>query len=148
MAQPARGRWGFRVGFDVPVEVAYRYLADPRNRPEWQSSLKSVEMLDEGEPRVGMRWRDHTAARIAPEMSITRMEPDRLWAEVGHWRAISALLTLTFEPTTPGCAVGVTFTVSGRGLLAPVGWLATGAGLLPVRSDVRRAARILSARGA
>lgn len=137
---------GGQVDFDVPVDVAYAYLADPRNRPEWQSSLKSVEMCDQGEPRVGMRWRDHTAARIVPDMEITAMEPGEVWAEVGRWRAISATLLLTFESTATGCAVDVMFRVRGRGLLAPVGWLATGAGLLPVMADVKRAARILAAR--
>ena len=58
--------------FDVPVPVAFAYLADPRNRPEWQSSLRRVELLDEGEPRVGMRWRDHTAVRMVPEMDDHR----------------------------------------------------------------------------
>ena len=81
---------GGRVAFDVPVEVAYAYLADPRNRPEWQASLSSVEMLDEGEPRVGMRWQDHTVVGLVPRMEITEMEPGELWVERGHWRAIEA----------------------------------------------------------
>ncbi len=139
---------GGSVDFEVPVAVAYAYLADPRNRPEWQSSLKRVEMLDEGEPRVGMRWRDHTAARIVPDMEITVLEPGEVWTEIGTWRAISALLRLTFDPTASGCTVKVAFRVSGRGLLAPVGWLATAAGVLPVLSDVRHAARILAAKTA
>jgi hypothetical protein len=137
---------GGTVRFDVPLEVAYAYLADPRNRPEWQSSLRSVELLDAGEPRVGMRWRDHTAARIVPEMAITVMEPGEVWAEVGRWRAVSAILLLTFEPSGSGCTVDVAFRVRARGLLAPVGWLATVGGVLPVLSDVRRAARILASR--
>ena len=134
---------GGEVAFDVPVEVAYAYLADPRNRPEWQSSLSRVEMLDEGEPRVGMRWRDHTVVRVVPRMEITALEPGELWAEKGQWHAIEAILLLFFDPTATGCVVDVSFRVHGRGLLAPVGWLATGAGVLPVLSDVRRAARIL-----
>ncbi len=137
---------GGEVDFDVPVDVAYSYLADPRNRPEWQSSLKRVEMIDDGEPRVGMRWRDHTAARIVPEMQITVLEPNDMWAEVGTWRAISAMLLLDFEPTPTGSAVAVAFRVRGRGLLAPVGWLATAVGVFPVLSDIKRAARILAAR--
>jgi hypothetical protein len=69
-----------------------------------------------------------------------------VWAEVGRWRAISATLLLTFESTATGCAVDVMFRVRGHGLLAPVGWLATLGGLVPVMSDVKRAARILVAR--
>lgn len=137
---------GAQVDFDVPVDIAYAYLADPRNRPEWQASLKSVEMLDAGEPRVGMRWRDHTAARIVADMEITMMVPGELWAETGEWRGISAILMLSFEPAATGCLVDVMFRVRGRGLLAPLGWLATGAGVLPVLSDVKRAARILEGR--
>ena len=134
------------VEYDVPVDVAFAYLADPRNRPEWQSSLRAVELQDEGQPRVGMRWRDLTAARIVPEMVITELEPDVLWAETGRWKAIEADLTLGFAPREGGCSVAVAFGVRGRGLLRPVGWAATRAGLFAVRSDLRKAGRILAAR--
>ncbi|MEO7350805.1 MAG: SRPBCC family protein [Marmoricola sp.] len=135
------------VEYDVPVRVAFTYLADPRNRPEWQPSLRSVDLLDEGEPRVGMRWRDLTSAWIAPEMTITGMEKNVLWAESGRWRAIEADLTLGFAPREGGCTVDVAFGVRGRGVLRPVGWVATGVGLFAVRSDLRKAGRILAARG-
>jgi uncharacterized protein YndB with AHSA1/START domain len=134
------------VEYAVPVNVVFTYLADPRNRPEWQSSLKSVELLDEGAPRVGMRWRDVTSARIVPEMVITEMEADVLWAETGRWKAIEADLTLGFAPSESGCTVTVEFDVRGRGALRPVGWAATRAGLFAVRSDLRKSARILAAR--
>jgi hypothetical protein len=134
--------------YAVPVPVAFAYLAEPRNRPEWQSSLRGVELLDDGEPRVGMRWRDLTSARIVPEMVITEMTTDVLWAETGSWRAIEADLTLRFAPHRGGCSVDVEFEVRGKGLLRPVGWAASGAGLFAVRSDLRRAGRILEARGA
>ena len=146
MVQVGPKMLGGRVAFDAPVEVAYSYLADPRNRPEWQSSLRSVELLDEGAPRAGMRWRDHTFVGLVAQMEITALEPGELWVEQGRWRAVESILMLGFEPTATGCVVDVMFRVRGRGPLAPVGWLATGAGLLPVLSDVRRAARILSER--
>lgn len=134
------------VAYDVPVDRAFTYLADPRNRPEWQSSLRAVDLLDEGVPRVGMRWLDLTSARIAPEMVITEMEPDVLWAETGRWKAIEADLRLEFAPRAGGCRVAVAFGVRARGLLRPVGWVATAAGLFAVRSDLRKAGRILAAR--
>ncbi len=134
--------------YTVPVSLAFAYLADPRNRPEWQSSLRGVELLDEGEPRVGMRWRDLTSARVVPEMEITHLEPDVLWAETGRWRAIEADLTLRFAPHRGGCSVDVEFEVRGKGVLRPIGWAASAAGLFAVRSDLRRAGRILQARGA
>jgi hypothetical protein len=131
----------------VPVDVAFAYLADPRNRPEWQSSLSRVELIDEGEPRVGQRWRDHTAVGMVPEMVITELEENVLWAEQGTWRAIEADLTLRFAPHRAGCSVDVELEVRGQGALRPVGWVASGAGLLAVRSDLRRAGRILATRG-
>ncbi|MCW2846117.1 MAG: Polyketide cyclase / dehydrase and lipid transport [Marmoricola sp.] len=144
----ARGELTTSVEYDVPVPVAFAYLADPRNRPEWQSSLRRVDLIDEGEPRVGQRWLDVTSARIVPEMVITEMETDVLWAETGRWKGISADLTLGFSPRAGGCSVAVAFGVHGRGLLRPVGWAATGAGLFAVRSDLRKAGRILSERQA
>jgi hypothetical protein len=136
--------------YDVPVGVAYAYLSDPRHRPEWQSSLKRVELLDDGAPRRGQRWLDHTAVGLAPEMVITEMETDRVWAETGRWRAIEADLRLGFAPAEgtagAGCRVEVSFEVRGAGLLRPVGWAATGAGLFAVRSDLARAGRILAER--
>ena len=35
------------VAFAVPAEVAFDYLIDPRHRPEWQSSLRRVELVDD-----------------------------------------------------------------------------------------------------
>jgi uncharacterized protein YndB with AHSA1/START domain len=144
------GRLSTTVEYDVPVDVAYAYLADPRHRPEWQSSLRRVELLDEGEPRVGMRWRDHTAAGVVPEMVITELRPGVRWAETGTWRALEAELVLDFAPRpgphAAGCVVVASFGVRGRGPLRPVGWVATGAGLFAVRSDLRRSARLLASR--
>ena len=131
--------------YAVPVGPAFEFLADPRNRPQWQSSLRAVEMIDDGVPRVGMRWRDLTSAGVVPEMVITEMEHDLLWAETGRWKAIEADLTLGFAPLPSGCRVDVGFVVRGRGLLRPVGWAATAAGLFAVRSDLRKAGRILAA---
>jgi hypothetical protein len=134
--------------YGVPVHAAFTYLADPRNRPAWQASLRRVELIDEGEPRVGFRWRDHTAVRMAPEMVITGFETDVLWAETGRWRRIEADLTLRFAPHRGGCSVDAELEVPGNGFLRPVSWAASGAGLLAVRSDLRRAGRILEARAA
>ena len=136
------------VTYDVPVAVAFTYLADPRHRPEWQSSLRAVELLDEGPPRVGLRWRDLTAARIAPEMVITELEQDVLWAETGRWHAFEADLALRFLDDGDRCRVEAAFCVRAAGALRPVAWAATRAGLYAVRSDLRRASRVLAARRA
>ena len=132
--------------YDVTPEVAFAYLADPVNRPEWQSSLKSVDILDPGAPHVGQRWLDRTAAGVVPQMETTALDAPTRWAETGRWRGVSADLTLTFAPHGPdgrSTRLDVAFEVRGRGLLRPVGWLSTGAGLFAVRSDLARAGRLL-----
>ena len=134
---------GGTVRFDVPAEVAFDYLVDPHRRPEWQSSLRRVEDVDPGTPRVGQRWVDVTAPGLRPLMRTTELDrPDR-WTERGHWRSWWAELTLEIEPAPGGCEVEPTMRIGARG---PAALAARVLGLLAplvVRADLRRAARIL-----
>ena len=83
----------------------------------------------------GCAGADHTAVRMAPEMEITELETDVLWAETGRWRAIEADLTLRFAPHRGGCSVDVEFEVRGPAPLRPSGWAAS------ARRAARRAQR-------
>ncbi len=131
---------------EVPVDVAFDYLVDPRNRPEWQPSLRRVELVGDAEPRVGQQWLDHTAAGVVARMETTALEPGVLWSEIGRWRAIEADLTLRFAPHREGCTVDVEFEIRGRGALRPVAWVLSRAALPAVLGDLRRAGRILGTR--
>lgn len=134
------------VRFDVPAEVAFDYLADPVNRPEWQSSLRRVEAVT-GPVAVGQRWIDVTVPGLKPAMETTELERPRRWTERGTWRFISATLTLTFTPVGGGsCDVGVSFTLSGKGLAAPIGALLTLVSPPAVRADLVRASKLLADR--
>jgi uncharacterized protein YndB with AHSA1/START domain len=104
------------VLFAQPPEVVFPYLADPRKRPEWQSSLKAIEMRDQGEPRVGMRWRDLTGPGFRPEMEITQLVPYRVWAETGSWRGVTADLTLRFTAVGTGTRVTAEVEIRSEGL--------------------------------
>ena len=101
--------------YDVPPDVACAYLSDPVHRPEWQSSLRRVELRDVGEPHVGQRWEDHTAVGLVASMTTTALEPGVRWSESGTWRNVTADLTLTFEPYGSGCRVGVEFAIRVAG---------------------------------
>jgi hypothetical protein len=133
------------VAFEVPAEVAFDYLADPRHRPEWQSSLRRVELLDD-EVAVGQLWIDVTMPGMRPRMETTALDRPTSWTEAGRWGGVEAVLTLRFVSTGAGCLVEPEFSLSGRGAarvaLPVLRLLATPA----VRSDLRRAAGILSAR--
>ena len=76
--------------------------------PPGVASVVEERGVDEGEPRVGMHWRDHTVARIVPEMEITAMTPascgrDRRMAwHLGH-------LDADLRTGSHGCVVDVIF---------------------------------------
>ncbi|NYJ01908.1 hypothetical protein HNR19_002606 [Nocardioides thalensis] len=135
--------------------ATFDYLADPRNRPEWQSSLRSVELLTDGPPRVGTRWIDRTTIGAAPRLEIVEMTPPAAdgatagaWTEVGRWRGLTARLTLTFDAVAadPGATdLGIVVAISGAGLWR--GPAAVTRQLAPpaIRADLRRAARIVEA---
>jgi hypothetical protein len=135
------------VAFDVPAEVAFDYLADPRNRPQWQSSLRRVELVDDA-VGVGQRWIDVTSAGVRPRMETTVLDRPTTWTERGTWRGITATLTLAFAPSPTGCVVQADVAVSASGVGRPIGPVLTRAARLSVPGDLRRAARILSARSA
>ena len=130
----------------VSAEAAFRYLCDPRNRPEWQSSLRSVTVPADEEPHLGQAWRETTSVGVRPHMETTELVPFRVWTEVGRWRGVSATLTLHFTDVVGGCRVRADGDLAGHGAWAlPAG----AAGLLAsqaIAADLRKAGRILAAR--
>ena len=132
----------------VPAEAAFRYLCDPRNRPEWQSSLRSVEVPADEEPHLGQTWSETTAVGVRPHMETTELTPFRVWAERGHWRGVTATLALHFTDVVGGCRVHAEGELSGRGAWALA---AKAAGILApaaIAADLRKAGRILAERAA
>lgn len=132
------------VDFPQPVSVVFALLADPRRRPEWQSSLRGVELLAEDEPAVGSRWYDVTVVGVRPLMEITAWETDRYWAERGRWRGVEVELELLFDELPGGSRVRATATTRAPGWRRPVGLALAALGPMAARSDLRRAARLLS----
>ena len=134
------------VTFPVAAEAAFRYLVDPRNRPEWQSSLRSVDVPADEEPHLGQAWRETTAVGVRPHMETTAFAPYRLWTERGTWRGVTATLTLQFTDTSAGSRVHAEGDVAGSG---PWALVSAAAGLLAsaaIAADLRKAARILAER--
>ena len=136
----------------APRPVVFAYFADPRNRPEWQASLRSIELLDplapEEEPYVGLRWVDKVKVGPPFELQISRLEPGELWSEVGSAGPFTAYGTLLFEDETrddvTGTRVHCIARVHGRGAARPLGPAATALGVALVRVDLGRAARVLA----
>ncbi len=147
-------RWDASVHVAAPRSVVFDYFADPRNRPEWQASLASIRLLDplapEQAPYVGLRWVDQVKVGPPFELQISRLEPDRLWSEVGTAGPFTAYGTLLFEDETSdgvaGTRVHCIARVQGRGAARPLGPAATVLGVALVRVDLGRAARVLAGR--
>jgi uncharacterized protein YndB with AHSA1/START domain len=134
--------FGGTVAFDVPREVAFDYLVDPRNRPDWQSSLARVSAID-GEPRLGQTWVDETKPGLKPRMRTTELERPSHWSESGTWRFVRADLTLDFADAPTGCTVTYRFRIHALG---PVGLAVSALSGPAVGADLRRAAGILGRR--
>ena len=87
----------------------FDYLTDPRNRAQWQSSLRRVDDVAELGDRpgdVGTSWTDVTVVPgVAPRLEVTACEPPRLWREIGTWRSVDAVLTLELDDRDGGTDV-------------------------------------------
>ena len=134
------------VQMPVSAEVAFRYLVDPRNRPEWQSSLRSVEVPADEEPHLGQAWRETTSVGVQPQMETTALVPFRLWTERGTWRGVTATLTLLFTDTGAGSRVRAEGEIEGRGPWVAAAAAASLLASTAVAADLRKAARILGER--
>jgi uncharacterized protein YndB with AHSA1/START domain len=136
------------VRFEVPCETAYDYLVDPANRPEWQSSLKAVDDVEGPDGVIGQRWTDVTVPGLRPRMELTDADRPHRWSERGTWRSFRATLTLTFVPAGAGgaCDVGVTMELSATGPSRALALALARVAPYAVRSDLKRAARVLAAR--
>jgi hypothetical protein len=132
------------VPFPGPVSAAYAYLSEPANRPAWQASLWRIEMVTEGPTRVGTQWYDVLPGGVRPLMEITVMQPETVWAEVGKWHGVTALLRLEFEATTAGTVVRAVVDVDAPSWRRPIAWVFGAIGPAGVRNDLQRAARLLT----
>jgi uncharacterized protein YndB with AHSA1/START domain len=140
------GTFTLTLDLPHPPPVLFRYLAEPRNRPEWQSSLRAVEVVDDGEPHAGMQWRDVTKLGIKPEMELTDVTPFRTLSEVGTWHGVEGLLRLRFVKVGDGTRLTAEGRVIGRGPFAVAAAVAGRWAPAAVEADLRRAAGVLTER--
>ena len=95
----------------MPVERVFAFLADPRNRPRWQASLRKVHMLSEGEPHVGMRWRERPGGLFSFDMEIIALEANRVWTERLEGAGIAGQIALRFAAEGGTTRITVTVTL-------------------------------------
>jgi len=119
--------------------VVFDYLKDPRNRPEWQSSLRAVtDVVGNGD--VGTTWTDVTKPGIRPRLRVTDCVSPTLWIEEGEWRSIKARLIVQLRPHESGTLVKAIGDFTFPRLLTPAGWLLRYVTPAAIRADLRLAA--------
>jgi uncharacterized protein YndB with AHSA1/START domain len=136
----------FSITLELPHPPAtlFRFLAEPRNRPRWQASLRTVSDVDAGEPRPGMTWRDVTKVGLKPSMEITELTPYRLISETGTWRGVDGLLTLRFVKTLQGTRLTADGRLIGHGPFALAAAVSGRWAPETIRKDLLRASEVLS----
>ncbi len=136
----------FTVTIDLPHPPAdlFQFLAEPRNRPLWQSSLRTVADVDDGEPHEGQQWRDVTKVGIKPWLELTELVPYRVIAETGTWRGVDGLLTLRFLKTVHGTRVTAEGRLIGHGPFALAAAVSGRWAPETIRKDLLRASDVLS----
>ncbi len=108
-----------------PVERVFAFMADVRNRPLWQENTHDVEVLSDGEPGLGTRWRESAKGIGTYEAEVVAFERDELWAEAADLEAGRARIDVAFAPADGGRAtrLGVSVEIKLRGtkrLMEPV----------------------------
>jgi uncharacterized protein YndB with AHSA1/START domain len=138
----------FTVTVDLPHPPPdlFRFLAEPRNRPLWQASLKTVSDIDQGEPHPGMQWRDVTKVGIKPSMELTELVPFRLLSESGTWHGVDGLLTMRFLKTAQGTRVTAEGRLIGHGPFALAAAVSGRWAPETIRKDLLRASDVLTER--
>lgn len=132
------------VRLDAPAGLACSWLAEPRNRPRWQSSLRDVDAVSPaGCTGPGTTWTDVTVVpAVRPRMSLTALDCPRSWTEEGTLGPFNAWLRLEFlTAAAGGCWVVPHVRVDGP---AGLGRLLTHAALRAIDADLRRAAAVLT----
>lgn len=122
----------------APPEVAFAYLADPRNAQQWFAGAALAEQ-PEGAPRAGMRWRfvQARSKRVVPvRMDVYEPPTHFLWRTALHWPRTNLRWEMRCEPETlplpltpppqgKGQSVGGTRLRMTIGIEpGPMGWLA------------------------
>ena len=81
-----------------PVSRVFAVMADVRNRPIWQENTRDVELLTDGAPGLGTRWRETMKGIGTYEAEVVAFDPDRLWIEAADLEAGHGRIEVRFAP--------------------------------------------------
>ena len=119
-------RFSFDTRIRAPREAVFEFLGDPAKRTLWQTSIQAFEMEPQGEPRVGVKWRESVRGAGTFEMEISEYDPPTRWAERIRSKAFSGTVAMTFAEQGDTTTVTLDADVRCNGLLRlfdPIGRL-------------------------
>ena len=124
--------------------VLFRYLADPFNRPQWQSSLRAVTDVDPGSRTPACTGATSPSSGVKPHLQWTELVPFRTMSELGTWHGVDGLLTLRFVKVGDGTRLTAEGRVIGRGPFAVAAAIAGRWAPGTITADLKRASEALT----
>ena len=97
----------FEASIDVaaPAETVFDTYADVEHWPSWTSSVTSVELLDRGPLRVGVRARIRQPRLPVAVWQVTELVPGESFTWVTRARGVTTTGTHRVVATGPGTAL-------------------------------------------
>lgn len=116
----------FEASIDVaaPAETVFATYADVEHWPSWTSSVTSVELLDRGPLRIGVRARIRQPRLPVAVWQVTELVPGESFTWVTRARGVTTTGTHRVVATGPGTAC-VTALLDQEGPLGPLVGLVT-----------------------
>jgi uncharacterized protein YndB with AHSA1/START domain len=103
----------------LPIERAFRYVADFANSAGWDPGTAESKAIEGGEPKVGSRYAlsVRVGNRVAPmEYEITDLEPNERVVLRGRGANVAAVDDIRFSKTSDGTRIDYSADIRLTGL--------------------------------
>ena len=117
----------------APIDEVFAAFTDLEQTARRVSGIKGVQILTNGEFRLGTRWREtrEVMGRLDDaDMEVTAFDKGRGYTITHHKAGVKVDTVFTFAPAGDGTAVSITFALENQGLppglLTPVSWAIAG----------------------
>ena len=133
-----------------PVEAVFAFVADPRNEPQWEATVKEVRVTPDGPPAVGTKVTkvgSFLGVKLEATNEITALEPNRSLSFKGSSGPASMEATMYFEAVGEGTHLSFTSQIEPGGLFKMAGSLFASQAKKQLETDLQRLKEVLEAQG-
>ena len=109
------------VSVNAPPEVAFAYVADLENAPEWVNDLVSMQKTTDGDVGIGTRYTEVVQMgkqQSEAELEVTEYDPPRLFAHKGKGGPAEFTARFILHPEGSGTRIEHHYTVKMSGIFA------------------------------